>query len=259
MTKLNYSRAFTIVELLVVIVVIGILAAITVVSYAGIKNKAIISSLQSDLYNASKQLKMFNIDNGYYPTSISTDCVSSPTTTTNLCLKISPGNSFTDPLYPYSNPTPQSFMLTEVNDNGQKYTISEDGAPKIYTASEYQEWDNFPDSPVLTNDYPYQVIVKHGVSNIVYLYVSTTGYTSFTTIGAGLSNGWRYVLGNPVPPFLDKVYKINNNAWELVSTAVHDLEIDARYGESYEFKESNCDIRNNGFEPFPVVFAKTTT
>lgn len=40
-------QGFTIVELLVVIVAIGVLAAITVVSYIGISQRATISSLQS--------------------------------------------------------------------------------------------------------------------------------------------------------------------------------------------------------------------
>ena len=57
------SKGFTIVELLVVIVVIAILAAITIVAYTGISQKAITASLQLDLSNASKQLKLFQVDN----------------------------------------------------------------------------------------------------------------------------------------------------------------------------------------------------
>ena len=60
-TKQYYIPGFTIVELLVVIVVIGVLATITIVSYTGITQRAIISSLQSDLTNNSNQLKMFQI------------------------------------------------------------------------------------------------------------------------------------------------------------------------------------------------------
>lgn len=45
---------FTIVELLVVIVVIGILAAISVVSYNGVSKKAVEASLVADLSSFKK-------------------------------------------------------------------------------------------------------------------------------------------------------------------------------------------------------------
>lgn len=66
----NNVKGFTIVELLVVIVVIGVLAAITIVAYTGITNRAIISSLQSDLANASTTLKLDQTTTGTFPTSL---------------------------------------------------------------------------------------------------------------------------------------------------------------------------------------------
>ena len=60
---------FTIVELLVVITIIGILAAITMVSYSGIIKKVDVAVLQSDLKNASTILEMDKILNGSYPTT----------------------------------------------------------------------------------------------------------------------------------------------------------------------------------------------
>jgi prepilin-type N-terminal cleavage/methylation domain-containing protein len=58
---------FTIIELLVVIVVIAILAAISLVSYTGIRERAIAAALQSDLKNASIQLEMDKTNNDTYP------------------------------------------------------------------------------------------------------------------------------------------------------------------------------------------------
>lgn len=61
---------FTIVELLIVIVVIAILAAISVIAYNGIQRRAAVSILQSDLTNAAKQIELANADTGSYPTSL---------------------------------------------------------------------------------------------------------------------------------------------------------------------------------------------
>jgi len=47
----NLQKGFTIVELLIVVVVIAILAAITIVSFNGIQNRAYDSAVQADLRN----------------------------------------------------------------------------------------------------------------------------------------------------------------------------------------------------------------
>jgi prepilin-type N-terminal cleavage/methylation domain-containing protein len=51
-----FRRGFTIVELLIVIVVIGILAAITIVAYNGIRTKAEDASMQSEASQAGKKV-----------------------------------------------------------------------------------------------------------------------------------------------------------------------------------------------------------
>ena len=63
----NIKKGFTIVELLIVIVVIGILAAISIVAYNGIQNRAHSTSVASDLNNNAKKLEEFKILNGHYP------------------------------------------------------------------------------------------------------------------------------------------------------------------------------------------------
>ncbi len=61
------QSGFTIVELLIVIVVIAILAAITIVSYGGIQQKAKISTVQSELVNLRQSAELYKVDNGTYP------------------------------------------------------------------------------------------------------------------------------------------------------------------------------------------------
>lgn len=64
---LKTKSGFTIIELLIVIVVIGILAAITIVAYNGIQSRATETTVQSDLANFSKKVNLFQADNGFYP------------------------------------------------------------------------------------------------------------------------------------------------------------------------------------------------
>lgn len=68
MTKQTKSRGFTIVELLIVIVVIAILAAITIVAYNGIQNRARTSAGQSLANSVAKKVEAFNAIESVYPT-----------------------------------------------------------------------------------------------------------------------------------------------------------------------------------------------
>lgn len=65
------QRGFTIVELLIVIVVIGILAAITIISFNGVTDKANDAAVLSDVDKARQQLEVANLDLGHYPQSLS--------------------------------------------------------------------------------------------------------------------------------------------------------------------------------------------
>ena len=117
-------RGFTIVELLIVIVVIGVLAAITIVSYTGINNRAIVASLQSDLANASQQLKLYQVDNGAYPNAV-TDCPSP--SAGSICLATSGGNILSS--YSVNNDSnPQTFSLV-VSKNSFIYKATNEVQP----------------------------------------------------------------------------------------------------------------------------------
>lgn len=74
---LKPKSGFTIVELLIVIVVIGILAAITIVAFNGMQNRARASSASSGLSQAAKKIAVWQIDNpGVVPGSLATAGIS---------------------------------------------------------------------------------------------------------------------------------------------------------------------------------------
>jgi len=122
------NSGFTIVELLVVIVVIGILAAITIISYTGITGRAVTSSLQADLTSASQQLKLFQVDNSTFPITLNCSIPDSPT---NKCVKSSSGT-----VYQYAadnNASPQTFSLYATKNN-VKYRVTNDSKPTLTTS-----------------------------------------------------------------------------------------------------------------------------
>lgn len=78
------QSGFTIVELLIVIVVIGILAAIVTAAYTGISNRAIATTLMSDLKQATTTMEAIKVFDGHYPTTIPSTMKSSPNVTLSL-------------------------------------------------------------------------------------------------------------------------------------------------------------------------------
>jgi prepilin-type N-terminal cleavage/methylation domain-containing protein len=64
---------FTIVELLIVVVVIGILAAIVIVAYNGITSSANDAAVKSDLANLAKKLEIEKAEKGKYPFPLTVD------------------------------------------------------------------------------------------------------------------------------------------------------------------------------------------
>ncbi len=71
MNTAKRTNGFTIVELLIVIVVIAVLAAITIVAYNGIQNRAKASAAQSAVAQATKKVLSYSIENSdQYPASL---------------------------------------------------------------------------------------------------------------------------------------------------------------------------------------------
>jgi len=66
---LRTQKGFTIVELLIVIVVIGILAAIVIVAFNGVQQRARDAERTSEIKTIQKKLEVFKAENGYYPSA----------------------------------------------------------------------------------------------------------------------------------------------------------------------------------------------
>jgi prepilin-type N-terminal cleavage/methylation domain-containing protein len=97
----KHKQGFTIVELLIVIVVIAILAAISVVAYTGIQNRANDSAVQNDLSNFAKKIQLIAAESGEFPAGGTTAPGGG-------------GNATTIPGFTF-NPTKSAYMTTVNN------------------------------------------------------------------------------------------------------------------------------------------------
>jgi prepilin-type N-terminal cleavage/methylation domain-containing protein len=111
------SQGFTIVELLIVIVVIGILALLVITTYSGIQAKARNSKRQTDIQSVQTQLEAFFSQNGYYPSL--TDLNSSAWLGTNM--KSLDQNALIDP----SNPTQSKTFLSAPAAKSYSYQVTQ--------------------------------------------------------------------------------------------------------------------------------------
>lgn len=109
---MRQGKGFTVVELLIVIVVIGILATLTVIAYRGVQDSANNAAVQSDLENIGKQLMAYNARNGSYP--------SNPFT---LGVKAAKGSYLTtrNNFYFCINSSTNQYAVSAISKSGQGY------------------------------------------------------------------------------------------------------------------------------------------
>ncbi len=69
--KTHMRKGFTLIELLIVVVIIGILAAIAIPKFANTKDKAYFATIKTDLRNLATAEEGYFADNQTYSTSLS--------------------------------------------------------------------------------------------------------------------------------------------------------------------------------------------
>lgn len=240
------SSAFTIVELIITITIIGILAAITAVAYYGMSRKALEAGVKSDLNGANKQILMFQALNDKYPDTIRCDI---PDGVTNQCIKSGQGARYDyvsdnvvkpatysititkdDISYEIVNgSSPQPAVAVDLPTNGSSVTQTTTGSSTIFswgavtcasgTSARYQyrytNSSGYDSGLVLTNNNSFTVTT----SNEGYTYtleVQSQCYSSYRSsdwVGAGTVSYTRPMTAPSAP-----VITVALNAGNVVAT-----------------------------------------
>ena len=167
-----YKRGFTIVELLIVIVVIAILAAITIVAYNGIQARANDASVRADLTAIAKKFEIFNVDNDRYPNTV--------TELESLSLRLAKGAYLTDPS------TIQSNVVACLSSSSKEFTITAvtSSGTRLYAGSGKSVTEYSGSTSWL------------GTGNYANMCSSTLAGSTAIGSGAGWSSAWRPWTGN---------------------------------------------------------------
>ncbi len=127
----NKQSGFTIVELLIVIVVIAILAAITIVAYNGIQGRAQETSVRSDLAQIAKRAAAYNVDKSIFPAS-SSDFSGAYAVRVNTAMYDTSAVQY-NVLYCTSAPT--NYALVAMAKSGKRFFVTHEGSVSEYTGT----------------------------------------------------------------------------------------------------------------------------
>ncbi|HXY18258.1 MAG TPA: type II secretion system protein [Candidatus Nitrosopolaris sp.] len=119
------NQGFTIVELLIVIVVIGILATLVITTYNGVQSKARDTKRKTDINALQGQVEAYNTNAGFYPTLA--DMNDSAWRSTNM--KGLDPSALNDP----QNPNPTSTLCATTTAHCYVYAVTPSGCDNSTT------------------------------------------------------------------------------------------------------------------------------
>jgi general secretion pathway protein G len=134
----NNRRAFTLVEMLLVLVILATLAAIVIPKMAGRSKQAQVTAAKSQISSIETALDAFEVDNGYYPKTGALDVLVSP-----------PGNSPNwkgpylkkgVPNDPWGNPYAYDYPSKHNPDGYDLMSAGPDG--QVGTEDDISNWDD---------------------------------------------------------------------------------------------------------------------
>lgn len=178
------TSGFTIVELLIVIVVIAILAAISIVAYTGIQERARVSSVTSGLAQANKKMALWRVDNpNQAPASLADLGISDTSTLT----------------YQFTYDTnASSYCITATHSSGSSYFVSStNSATQQGTCTGYNvvAWNKITGPPPVS---------ASGIS------IDTSTFrTSTASLAIAPNTGAQTLRGNPFNGTTGQVYTVS--------------------------------------------------
>jgi general secretion pathway protein G len=136
---------FTLVEILIVVVILGILAAIVIPQFTNASESAKVSSLISQLQTIRSQLELFQVQhNGNYPTLDDTWAIM---TSTSTAMETGPGAGTAGSKYgpylqqPPINPFTETAAIGNTNADGWDYTAASGQIKAIFVGTNQEATD----------------------------------------------------------------------------------------------------------------------
>lgn len=174
---MHKRKAFTIVELLIVVAIVAIIATLTIVAYSNSTQNAKVAAMKSDLVADSKLLKLYYSEYGSYPTSIdpTSYCPIVPFSNPAYCLKSSNGATL---VY---NGTTSTFTL-DATLNSTTYRVTESATPFAYTANLYSFTTHTFTNAGVTGRYG-PTLTQIQTAYSAQPWASNTAYLNMTTQG----------------------------------------------------------------------------